>query len=362
MALTMQFGGTSIVLTPGEFFGALVLPYLLVIVMTQVGARAIYGLSADVAKAREMGSYRLVERLGQGGMGEVWRAKHRMLARPAAIKLIRPEALEGGGEHRDIALTRFTQEAHATASMRSPHTIELYDFGVSAEGTFYYVMELLDGFDLETLVQKFGPVPAARAVHLVRQVCHSLAEAHEHGLIHRDIKPANIYVCRYGRDLDFVKVLDFGLVKLGRDVDGDETHRQLTAAHVITGTPGYMAPEQALGGTESDARTDLYAVGCVAFWLLTGRPVFEGSTVMETVTQHARDEPPPPSSCTELPIPPALDAVILRCLAKRPEDRPQSADELAHTLADTCDVHTWTEARARDWWELSSDEARVEQI
>ena len=358
MALTMQFGGTSIVLTPGEFFGALVLPYLLVIVMTQVGARAIYGLSADVAKAREMGSYRLVERLGQGGMGEVWRAKHRMLARPAAIKLIRPEALEGGGEHRDIALTRFTQEAHATASMRSPHTIELYDFGVSAEGTFYYVMELLDGFDLETLVQKFGPVPAARAVHLVRQVCHSLAEAHEHGLIHRDIKPANIYVCRYGRDLDFVKVLDFGLVKLGRDVDGDETHRQLTAAHVITGTPGYMAPEQALGGTESDARTDLYAVGCVAFWLLTGRPVFEGSTVMETVTQHARDEPPPPSSCTELPIPPALDAVILRCLAKRPEDRPQSADELAHTLADTCDVHTWTEARARDWWELSSEEGR----
>ena len=358
MALTMKFGGTSIVLTLGEFFGALVLPYLLVIVMTHVGARAICGLSADVAKARELGSYRLVERLGQGGMGEVWRAKHRMLARPAAIKLIHPEALEGGGEHRDIALTRFTQEAHATASMRSPHTIELYDFGVSAEGTFYYVMELLDGFDLETLVQKFGPVPAARAVHLVRQVCHSLAEAHEHGLIHRDIKPANIYVCRYGRDLDFVKVLDFGLVKLGHDVDGNRTHLQLTAAHVITGTPGYMAPEQALGGTESDARTDLYAVGCVAFWLLTGRPVFQGSTVMETVTQHARDEPPPPSRCTELPIPPALDAVILRCLAKRPEDRPQSADELAHTLADTCDVHTWTEARARDWWELRSEEGR----
>jgi len=154
--------------------------------MTHVGARAIYKLGTDVAKAREMGSYRLVERLGQGGMGEVWRAKHRMLARPAAIKLVRPEVLEGGGEHRDIALKRFTQEAHATASMQSPHTIELYDFGVSAEGTFYYVMELLDGFDLETLVQKFGPVPAARAVHLLRQVCHSLAEAHEHGLIHRD--------------------------------------------------------------------------------------------------------------------------------------------------------------------------------
>ena len=187
MALTMKFGGTSIVLTPEQFFGGLVLPYLLVIVMAHVGARAIYKLGTDVAKAREMGSYRLVERLGEGGMGEVWRATHRMLARPAAIKLIRPEVLEDGGERRDIALSRFTQEAHATAAMQSPHTIDVYDFGVSAEGTFYYVMELLDGFDLETLVQKFGPVPAERAVYLMRQVCHSLAEAHEHGLIHRDI-------------------------------------------------------------------------------------------------------------------------------------------------------------------------------
>ena len=226
-------------------------------------------------------------------MGEVWRATHRMLARPAASKLIRPEVLDGGGEHRDIGLTRFTREAH------------------------------------------------------------------EHGLIHRDIKPANINVGRYGHDVDFVKVLDFGLVKRGHDVDGDRTERQLTAAHLITGTPGYMAPEQALGGMEADGRTDLYAVGCVAFWLLTGRPVFQGSTVTETVTQHARDEPPPPSRCTELPIPPALDEVILRCLAKRPEDGPQSADELAHVLADACDVHMWTEARARDWWELRSAEGRA---
>jgi serine/threonine-protein kinase len=355
MALTMRFGGTPIELTPGEFFAGLVLPYLLVIVMTHVGARAIYKLGTDVAKAREMGSYRLVERLGQGGMGEVWRAEHRMLARPAAIKLVRSEALEGGGELRDIALARFRQEAHATASMQSPHTIELYDFGVSAAGTFYYVMELLDGFDLETLVQKFGPVSAERAGHLLRQVCHSLAEAHEHGLIHRDIKPANIYVCRYGRDLDFVKVLDFGLVKRRREVDEQETQRQLTTAHVITGTPGYMAPEQALGGTEADARTDLYAVGCVAFWLLTGRPVFQGGTVIETVTQHARDEPPAPSRCTEQPIPPALDAVILRCLAKRPEDRPQNADELADALADAYDRDAWTDAHARDWWEPRSN-------
>jgi serine/threonine-protein kinase len=154
-------------------------------------------------------------------------------------------------------------------------------------------------------------------------------------------------------------VLDFGLVKLRRDADGDFANPQLTAAHVVTGTPGYMAPEQALGGYEADARTDLYAVGCVAFWLLTGRPVFEGATVVEKLTQHVRDEPLPPSRCSSLPIPPALDAIVLRCLAKRPEGRPQSADELGDALADACDVNTWTEARARDWWELRRVEARA---
>jgi serine/threonine-protein kinase len=359
MALTMKFGGTSIALTAAQFFAGMVLPYLLIAVMAHVGASAIYRLGTDVAEAREMGSYRLVERLGQGGMGEVWRATHRMLARPAAIKLIRPEVLEDEGERRDIALARFTHEARVTASMQSPHTITVYDFGTSAEGAFYYVMELLDGFDLQTLVQKFGPVPAERAVYLMRQVCHSLSEAHQHGLIHRDIKPANITVCRYGRDVDFVEVLDFGLVKLRRDADWDFANPQLTAAHVVTGTPGYMAPEQALGGYEADARTDLYAVGCVAFWLLTGRPVFEGATVVEKLTQHVRDEPLPPSRCSSLPIPPALDAIVLRCLAKRPEGRPQSADELGDALADACDVNTWTEARARDWWELRRVEARA---
>ena len=222
VGLVMAFGPAVPAMDPVGFFFMLVLPYLLVVLMAYVGARVVYGLGAEVTRARELGSYRLEERLGAGGMGEVWRARHRLLARPAAIKLMRPEVLGGSSPERQSELqARFEREAQATASLRSPHTIELYDFGVSDDGAFYYVMELLDGFDLDTLVQKFGPVSEERAAHLLMQVCHSLAEAHEAGLVHRDIKPANVYVCRYGREVDFVKVLDFGLVKshgpAGRD-------------------------------------------------------------------------------------------------------------------------------------------------
>jgi serine/threonine-protein kinase len=346
LALSMSFGGTSIVLSPVVFFAALVLPYLLVLLMTHVGVRAIYGLSKDVVKAREMGSYQLVERLGHGGMGEVWRAKHRMLARPAAIKLVRPEVLAGRGEHRDIALERFKKEAEATASMRSPHTIELYDFGISAQGTFYYVMELLDGFDLETLVKRFGPVPAERAVFLIHQACHSLAEAHAHGLIHRDIKPANIYVCRYGRDVDFVKVLDFGLVKQG---DEQEPDVKLTAPGVVGGTPAYISPEQAVGEAV-DGRADIYALGCVAYWLLTGQMVFHGSTPMNTIVMHLKEEPVPPSQRTEMAVPSAVEQIVMRCLEKDPARRPQTADELAEALAAWDPAPAWNRERAERWW------------
>jgi serine/threonine-protein kinase len=348
IGLTMKYGGTTIVLTPGEFVVGLILPYVLIILMTHVGARAIYRLGTDVSKARELGSYRLVERLGQGGMGEVWRAKHRMLARPAAIKLVRPEVLEGGGEHHDIALKRFAQEAQATASMRSPNTIELYDFGVSAEGTFFYVMELLDGFDLETLVQKFGPVPVERAVYLIRQVCHSLAEAHEHGLIHRDIKPANIYMCRYGRDLDFVKVLDFGLVKYRGERERDV---KLTAPDVVGGTPGYLAPEQVAGDQPIDGRTDIYSLGCVAYWLLTGHLVFHAPTAMRTMVMHLNEEPVPPSRRTEMDIPAALEQIIMQCLEKDPARRVQTADELSRALA-ACETRpVWDREQQARWWE-----------
>ena len=357
LALTIRFGPGAIMPVGGEFAFAFALQYGLVVLMGFVGARVVYKMGADVGRARELGSYQLIDRIGRGGMGEVWKAEHRMLARTAAIKLIRPDALGGEADARQIAVARFEREAQTTAALRSPHAVELYDFGVADTGALYYVMELLQGFDAQVLVEKFGPLPAERVVYLLTQVCDSLGEAHAAGLVHRDIKPSNIHVCRYGRKFDFVKVLDFGLVKLRHDVGDEKTMAQLTVANVITGTPAFMAPEQVLGEAASDGRTDLYAVGCVAFWLLTGQTVFQGSTVMDMLTQHARDEPPPPSQCSELPIPPALDEVILRCLAKRPQDRPQSADELAQALQIACDARAWTEAQGREWWERRLEEA-----
>jgi hypothetical protein len=201
-----------------QFFIGLVFPYLLVVMMAYVGARVVYALGKEVSRARELGSYRLVDRIGKGGMGEVWRAEHRMLARPAAIKLIRPSLkADARGRVSDAARRRFEREAQAIASLRSPHTIELFDFGMADDGTFYYVMELLQGFDADALVRTTGPVAPQRAMHVLRQVCHSLSEAESRGLVHRDIKPANIFLCRYGEDYDFVKVLDFGIVKAPED-------------------------------------------------------------------------------------------------------------------------------------------------
>jgi eukaryotic-like serine/threonine-protein kinase len=342
--------GTNAPLGPGAFFFALVFPYLIIILMAYVGSRVVYHLGTQVREAREMGSYRLIQRLGQGGMGEVWRAQHRMLARPAAIKLIRPEVLGGRDpESRAVLLRRFEREAQATALMRSVHTMELYDFGVADDGSFYYVMELLDGFDLDALVRRFGPVPAERAVHFLTQICHSLAEAHEAGLIHRDIKPANVYACRYGREVDFVKVLDFGLVKGGAAPKADPG--EMTVDGDTSGTPAYMSPEQALGEGGVDARSDLYAVGCVAYWLLTGTLVFKGVTAMETIVMHVHREPEPPSRRTSLPVPAELEAIVLDCLAKNPADRPQTADELAARLASVPLAREWSGIRAREWWD-----------
>ena len=314
-----------------------------------VGARVVYGLGREVAAARELGSYRLEEQLGQGGMGEVWRARHRMLARPAAVKLIRPSLTrDGQAGAPEEARQRFEREAQAIARLRSPHTVNLFDFGVADDGAFYYAMELLDGLDADTLVRRFGPVPAERAVHLLRQVCHSLSEADSCGLVHRDIKPANIFVCRYGEDHDFVKVLDFGLVKTLGDLT--EAAPGLTRENFVNGTPAFIAPEQALGAADLDGRVDIYATGCVAYWLLTGQLVFTAETPMGLVLHHAHTAPTPPSSRVELPIPAALDRLVLACLAKSPEDRPQSARELLRCLDEIGVPSGWTEARARDWW------------
>lgn len=335
--------------TPFKFFFGVVFPYLLVALMAYVGARVIYALGREVTRARELGGYRLVERLGAGGMGEVWRAEHRLLARPAAIKLVRAEfdGAPGAGPRAHMQ-ERFEREAQATASLRSPHTVELYDFGLANDGTFYYVMELLDGYNLDALVARFGPMPAERAIHLLVQVCHSLGEAHAEGLIHRDIKPANVYACRYGREVDFVKVLDFGMVKSQRE----SADTQLTGEHAIWGTPAFMAPEQVLGSRPVDGRTDLYAVGCLAYWLVTGQLVFAGRTPMEIMMQHTQTPPVPPSARTELEIPPALDRAILGCLEKNPDDRPATADQLAEALASIATRSAWTTERAREWWEL----------
>jgi len=309
-------------------------------------SRFVFHVGVRLKKAREIGSYELVSRLGEGGMGEVWVARHRMLARPAAMKLIRPELLGTDWRSRDRAIARFRREAKATALLGSTHTVDIYDFGLTEEGAFFYVMELLDGLSLETLVRRFGPVAPARAVHLLRQVCHSLGEAHASGLIHRDIKPANIFTCRLGPDVDYVKVLDFGLVKRTEQTEST----QLTGDHGTAGTPAYMAPEMALGQEDVDSRADLYALGCVAYWLLTGETVFTGETPMATLIAHVQSKPVPASQRTEIYIPPALDDLVLACLAKDPGDRPQTADDLDRRLAASIPGSSWRVDDAREWW------------
>jgi serine/threonine-protein kinase len=350
IALSMAFGGTPTV-KASFFFWGFVFPYVVLAPgAAHIGSRVVHQLGSEVRRARELGAYVLEERLGAGGMGEVWRARHRLLARPAAVKFIRPEVLSGGdGGSQRVIVTRFEREAQATASMRCPHTIQLYDFGLADDGTFYYVMELLDGFDLESLVTRFGPLPPQRVLHVLYQMCNALAEAHEHGLIHRDVKPGNVYVCRYGREYDWVKVLDFGMVKTLRS-EG-EASLKLTAETFMGGTPAYMAPEQALGDGTIDGRADIYQAGCVAFFALTGQLVFTGRTPVEMMLKHVREAPLPPSSRTDTPIPPGLDALVLRCLSKDPAERHQTADELAAAVAACArELPPWTSAEAAAWW------------
>jgi serine/threonine-protein kinase len=324
-----------------------VLPNYICAFLAVLPAQLVGRLSRELSSARELGSYRLGEKLGGGGMGEVYRAEHRLLARPAAIKLIRPQLLgRKSPAERHRIVRRFEREAQVIALLRSPHTIDLYDYGVTEDGTLYYVMQLLDGSDLDTLVNRFGPVSAERAVYLLRQVCDSLAEAHQEGLVHRDVKPANIFVGHHGRAADFVTVLDFGLVKTLESEPGDA---MLTGHHSLTGTPAYMAPEQALG-EPVDARSDVYAIGCLAYFLLTGNDVFEGRTAMEVVSRHVRDAPVPPSARSEQAIPQPLDELVLACLDKDPDQRPQDAEALSCQLAQAVEGCAWTPEDARRWW------------
>jgi len=322
--------------------------YILVGVAVVI-TRVVAGLGEEIAKARELGSYQLGEMLGRGGMGEVYKATHRMLARPAAIKLIRPERIGAGDRSSARAATRFRREATAAANLRSPHTVELYDFGVTEDGTLYFAMELLVGMDLESLVREYGPLPPARVIHILRQVCESLEEAHAAGLVHRDIKPANIHVGRLGLRHDFVKVLDFGLVK--SVIETDVALSLETAAGVAAGTPAYMAPEMALG-QPVDGRADLYALGCVAYYLISGQLVFDAQNGMQTLIKRLNEDPLPPSARTEVPVPAELDRLVLACLARAPEDRPRGAAELSRALA-AIRVEPWSEEQARQWWDTN---------
>jgi serine/threonine-protein kinase len=332
----------------GPSINALLMHYpdFLLVGAAVVIAQVVRRLGQQVSKAREMGSYQLGDLLKRGGMGEIYKATHTMLARPAAIKLIRPEMLGGAnGEDAQIAVKRFHREAEAAANLRSPHTVELFDFGVTEDQTLYFVMELLQGLDLETMVQRHGRMPPARVIHILRQVCESLEEAHSLGLVHRDIKPANIHIGHVGIRDDYVKVLDFGLVK---SVASSSEVSLGTAVGRTPGTPAYMAPEMALGETV-DGRADIYALGCVAYYLLTGKLVFDAENTFQMVAKHLNHEPVSPSLRGEIAIPEQLERLVLSCLAKKPEARPRSAAELSQALA-RIDVSPWTEAQAREWW------------
>ena len=307
-----------------------------------VGSRIIFGLRTEAAKVKRLGQYTLEEKIGEGGMGVVYRARHAMLRRPTAIKLLPPEK---AGEAN---LRRFEREVQLTARLTHPSTIAIFDYGRTPLGVFYYAMELLDGLNLEQLVRRDGPQPAGRVVRILTQVCGALAEAHGVGLIHRDIKPANIILSERGGVADVATVVDFGLVKQIDAGDADLT-QAVTASNVVTGTPLYVAPEVVTGGQAVDARSDLYALGAVGYYLLTGRPVFEGGTIVEIFAHHLHTRPVPPSERTTRPIPATLEAAILACLSKSPGDRPDDARALADALAaGTC--QDWDQTQAETWW------------
>jgi serine/threonine-protein kinase len=270
-----------------------------------------------------------------------------MLARPAAVKLIRPKVLiQHGPIEAERLLRLFTREVQATASLSSPHTIQVYDFGVTREGAFYYVMELLDGIDLQTLVERHGAQPSERVAYLLIQACHSLREAHERNFVHRDVKPANIFVCWLGAECDFVKVLDFGLV-----LDRAPTPEELEDEKRFVGTPAVMAPEMLRFNSPVDARADIYALGCVAYWLLTASRVFEATTLHDMLVMHAHQKPLPPSKRLGRPVHAPLEEIVMSCLDKNPNRRPQTARELVELLSALEFAQPWSEERAESWWD-----------
>jgi serine/threonine-protein kinase len=325
-------------------------PLALCALWTNLINRRVYTMQLRSQKAEDLGSYQLEYPIGQGGMGEVWRAKHRLLARDAAVKLIRPEVLAGRSmRNESVIRKRFEREARATAALRSPHTVALFDFGMTRDGKFYYVMELLTGIDIQTLVARFGPMHPGRVKNVLIQVCESLEEAHRLGMVHRDVKPRNIFLSKLGRQHDFAKVLDFGLVKT-RFADEESL---TTLDGTATGTPAYMAPEIAMGRKEIDGRADIYALGCVAYFMLTGEMVFDEVSATAIALAHVQKTPLPPSQRTELPVPEGLERLIMQCLDKDPERRPHSAQDLARKLEALEDVPRFCRDKAAEWWDTN---------
>lgn len=305
------------------------------------GAHVLSRLRSQVAEARLLGQYRLGERIGTGGMGDVYLAEHRLLKRPCALKLIR-----ANGTMTSRTLNRFEREVRLTATLSHPNTVEIYDYGRTEDGTYYYVMEYLPGLSLSDLVERHGPLPPGRVVYLLRQVCQALSEAHQAGLIHRDIKPSNIFAAQRGGMHDVAKLLDFGLVRSVATIP--QSH--VSSEGQILGTPLYMSPEQAVGSSELDCRSDIYSLGAVAYYLLTGQPPFNEKSGIGAMIAHARDPVVPPSRLRP-EVPEDLERVVLRCLAKSLNERYQKADCLERDLTLCACATDWDRAAARHWWQ-----------
>jgi serine/threonine-protein kinase len=345
VALTLVFEQPELAATverlrTAEHAGSNVLFLMIGAALAIYGAYLLNGLRSDLHEARKFGQYQLRKLLGIGGMGEVYLAEHQLLKRPCALKLIKPEA-----GANPVALARFEREVQSAARLAHPNTIEIYDYGHTEDGTFYYVMEYLRGMSLSDLVSRSGPLPPGRVVYLFRQVCAGLSEAHTLGLVHRDLKPGNLFIAVRGGESDVAKVLDFGLVKLTHDPGA----AALTSEMTVSGTPMYMAPEQATGEPGLDTRADIYALGAMMYFALTGKPPFTGDSAFAVMMAHARDPVVPPSQ-RRSEVPADLEQVVLRCLAKKPEDRYHTVKALEEALAACACATEWNATQADSWW------------